>query len=215
LRKQLGRGLKRSGAHVPLVIVPCNFPFKKSTQFPYFFFVSKWFVSHEEWPGNVYPDFLSGWAYATGPLTAAALVQAAQKDPRPLWIDDLWVTGILASSIGAPLLSLNSMYTVHTDHLRCCLDQENEGNAEKLYQCDFLVGPSSGDKDLVRRFGQLATHCHQRRRQRPTSACERRPWKQAVSRTCVRVNNPLLLPDSPGVGEVIVLRNEWKLSDLT
>jgi len=141
---------------------------------------------------------LSGWAYVTSRKTAAELAAEASKDRWPLWIDDLWVTGVLARRINARLLTLNSLYTVHKDHLQCCLDDQRGKDGQRLL-CDFLVGPSSGDAKLVIKLGRLAAECRQ------IGLCQRRTWEKSIARTCIRASNPFLLPDSPGVGQVFVL----------
>ena len=160
---------------------------------------SKWFVNRDEFAGDVYPDFLSGWAWMTSTRTAQRLVNEAQNSKEVFWIDDVWVTGILAAKIDARLLSLNSLYTVYAEHLRCCVSSQQKKDAGLLMMCDFMVGPSVGDPELIRRFGRLAVECHV---EKPL-ICQRRKWEQSVMKTCVNINNPLFLPESPGIGEAI------------
>lgn len=161
---------------------------------------SKWFVSKAEFAGNVYPDFLSGWAWATSTSTAVRLVNQSRRVPF-FWIDDLWVTGVLAGVAGGIRVeSLNTFYTVYAEHMECCVAEEN---TDKL--CDFIVGPSLDRTELIVKFGRLSQRCHE-------MGCERRTWKDSVVKTCVKIDNPYFLPhNSPGVGEVIVLPNKMLL----
>ena len=70
---------------------------------------SKWLVSYSEYPrdeekfpGNsteYYPEYIVGWLLVTNPGTSARVVQQAQTMPY-LYIEDVWVTGILREKIG-------------------------------------------------------------------------------------------------------------------
>ena len=161
---------------------------------------SKWFVGQQEFPGKEYPIFLSGWAYVTDLPTAKALATAANAAKDFFWIDDVWITGMLAASVDASLVSLNTFYTVYVEHLRCCLDDQPDGDG--LLQCDFAVGPSMDDLDLIVKLGKLAVKCHDDQHH-----CQRRQWQKSVIKTCVKVDNPFFLPSKGGVGEVFVLKN--------
>ncbi len=159
---------------------------------------SKWFVSRSEFSGDTYPDFLSGWAWATSPATAAKLIELSGLE-KFFWIDDLWVTGILTRKSGdIAIESLNTFYTVYAEHIECCVDP-----AETNKLCDFIVGPSLDRTDLITRFGRAANRCHR------SGRCERRKWEDSVLKTCVKIDNPFFLPpNAPGVGEVIVVPNK-------
>jgi len=66
---------------------------------------SKWYasyedVSKEEAPGNIYPAYCTGWIYILNPGTAKKLAEVAQTT-KFFWIDDAWVTGILAKKNSA------------------------------------------------------------------------------------------------------------------
>ncbi len=162
---------------------------------------SKWFVSREEFSGDFFPDFLSGWAYALTPRAARSLVFEASSSgsiPSFFWIDDLWVTGFLAVKVGAKLRAINHIYTVYAEHMRCCLQTRDEH-----FMCDFAVGPSLGDVALIEQFGKLSSLCH-------VSSCQRRKWEKSIVNTCVNVDNPFFLPETGGVGEVFVIGNSRK-----
>ena len=75
---------------------------------------SKWAVNSAMFAGHVYPDFLSGWCYVTTPTTIGAVFDVlALWTGEMFWIDDVWVTGVLAARAGIKLISLNSFFTVY------------------------------------------------------------------------------------------------------
>jgi len=51
----------------------------------------KWAVGRSGFGvSDVYPDFLSGWAYVASSTTASRLVDAAARADDVFWIDDVW-----------------------------------------------------------------------------------------------------------------------------
>jgi hypothetical protein len=117
------------------------------------------------------------------------LVEAASEESdNVFWIDDVWVTGILAQKIGLDLVSLNPYYTVYSEHIACC-------NRELNFWCDFYVGPSNGNSKMIRDFGNHVKRCIDK-------GCQRRTLLDSIIQTCT-VKNPLFLPESGGFGEVI------------
>lgn len=90
---------------------------------------SKWFVSKEDYPLEEYPDFLSGWAFATTPWVAGILARLS-RDSKFFWIDDIWITGILAWKANFKLLSLNSLYTMYVEHIECCVKNPSQTRGE-------------------------------------------------------------------------------------
>ena len=124
---------------------------------------SKWFVSETTFAGKTFPDFLSGWAWMTSPKTAERLVQASTEVPF-FWVDDVWITGMLASQAGGiAVQSLNTFYTLYVEHMECCVN-----SSKKL--CDFIIGPSMDRTDLVEQFGRHSRKCLE-------EGCVRRPWQ--------------------------------------
>ncbi len=99
---------------------------------------SKWFVSGRDFPGREYPDFLSGWAYGATMVAARDLLEQAGRHPSPLppffWIDDLWVTGYLAREAGVALRRANDLFTVYTEHLECCVKDQQQGRSDSTSQ---------------------------------------------------------------------------------
>ncbi|KAK8767327.1 hypothetical protein V5799_005893 [Amblyomma americanum] len=57
---------------------------------------SKWYVSKEEYPLEKYPAYCAGAAFMMRPVVLSALYEASKHVPI-FWVDDVYVTGILAS----------------------------------------------------------------------------------------------------------------------
>ena len=58
---------------------------------------SKWSLSKVEFEEDTFPDFVSGWAYAMTMSSAKRIVSLAETTSN-LWVDDVWVTGIILFS---------------------------------------------------------------------------------------------------------------------
>jgi hypothetical protein len=131
---------------------------------------SKWFVTKSEYPGSMYPPFLSGWLYITTPKDARALV-GASKTVRYFWIDDTYVTGLLAQVVGISHQDIHQYFTLHPEYLECCIQ-------DKSHLCDYIVGPSGGDPALLLHFQRHAASCQEQK-------CPQRSPYRALNRTCV------------------------------
>ena len=148
---------------------------------------SKWFVEEREFSGEEYPTFLSGWAYLATTWAAARLVEEAEGMPC-FWIDDVYVTGILAERAGLPRRSLTSQYTPFAAHAECCARASDS-------LCDHVAAPTTGDADLLRRFLVHARACRER-------GCTRPP--PSLGPRCIGVGRHL--PETKGAGQVFVVR---------
>ena len=164
----------------------------------------KWALTKDEFNEDLHPNFLSGWAYITTPTVAMRLVNVS-KQTNILWIDDVWVTGILASKAGILLKSLNLFYTFYKEHIQCCV-------SEPTLECDFLVGPSEKNLTVIRRFGEHSRTCwnggnlvfneHKFGWTNFKMKCKKRKLsKESLMNNCF-VKNPYFLPNSKGIGEV-------------
>lgn len=73
----------------------------------------KWAVSPQEYASQTYPAFCSGLAYVLRPRLASRLLAASRAGlVRPaLWIDDVYVTGLLARAVRAHHFYLNLRYS--------------------------------------------------------------------------------------------------------
>ncbi|KAI8116813.1 hypothetical protein FF38_04155 [Lucilia cuprina] len=143
---------------------------------------NKWYVSEQEYAGNVYPDYLSGWLYITNPQTALRLVKQSTNSPI-FWIDDTWVTGILREPLAIPLQRLNSWFSANPDFLNCCVRDLKASSLE----CDLYVGPNGGDNKLLIEFLHNVEKCYY-------DECVKRSKQQILKNTCVGTFKRLL-PD--------------------
>jgi hypothetical protein len=66
----------------------------------------RWAVTEEEFSGQFYPDLLSGWCYLSNPLAVWDILNWVD-DVHMFWIDDVWVTDVLAGKAKLELISLN------------------------------------------------------------------------------------------------------------
>lgn len=71
----------------------------------------KWFVTYEEYKRDSYPDFVSGSAYVVGGDVIAPLYAQTGR-VRPLWLEDVYVTGLCAEAAGIPRVDLPSFNSV-------------------------------------------------------------------------------------------------------
>ncbi|XP_029720041.1 beta-1,3-galactosyltransferase 5 [Aedes albopictus] len=134
---------------------------------------NKWFVSREEFPREVYPPYLSGWLYIANQRAARKLVLQSEVVPF-FWIDDTYVTGILAGQVGIKLHSLNKWFSANSEFLDCCIRDMKRYS----YQCDYYVGPNGGNSRLIMDFVQELERCYD-------NACYQRPSEKPLTKTCV------------------------------
>lgn len=100
---------------------------------------NKWYVTKEEYLYNEYPIFVSGWMYVTNFKTAEELVDASAAVPY-FWIDDVYVTGLLAKVANVTFTNVNKYFTTNPEYFECCIRDNVD--------CGFIVAPSGGDNDL-------------------------------------------------------------------
>lgn len=60
---------------------------------------SKWFVSKDLWPSDKYPTYCSGWAYGISMPWIRKIYDVSESVDKALWIDDLFVTGVLVKLV--------------------------------------------------------------------------------------------------------------------
>lgn len=150
---------------------------------------NKWYTTLKEYGHYKYPTFVSGWFYVTTPKLATKLVDVSFRVPY-FWIDDVYVTGMLAQKLKVRFLNLNRYFAVHTELMQCCLRDL------PVVQCDYLIGPNGGDTGMFYNFNVLAEQCYSK----PCGIRER-----PLNDTCVVDKKPLL-----GPGKAIV--EPFKLS---
>ncbi|XP_027836757.2 beta-1,3-galactosyltransferase 5-like [Aphis gossypii] len=112
---------------------------------------NKWYVSRAEFAGDSYPPFLSGWLYAAKAVSVGRLLRAIEVRERYFWIDDLYVTGILAERAGLELTDLRPDFETDPGPVHCCV--------LKRQRCDFLAAPTGDDWTLLQRYAEQLTRC--------------------------------------------------------
>ena len=60
----------------------------------------KWYVSRLEYPHDKYPKYCEGFAYVTSSEAVRSIYDVSQHAKQLFWIDDVFVTGILADEAG-------------------------------------------------------------------------------------------------------------------
>ncbi|KAI5636560.1 galactosyltransferase domain-containing protein [Phthorimaea operculella] len=101
----------------------------------------KWFVTREEYHEDYYPDYCTG-AFIIYSADVARRLLAASRKVRPFWIDDVYVSGILAKVIGVTHVQIKTdeWYTRKTEMMKAGLKQLNN----KIY------GPLSLKPEKIR-----------------------------------------------------------------
>lgn len=134
---------------------------------------SKWFVSKSEFSDEKYPPYLSGWLYITNHKTAHDLVWKSQTE-NFFWIDDTFVTGILAEKFQIRLLSLNKWYSANSQFLDCCIKDMSRFQLK----CDYHIGPNGGDNKMIIDFNREVKKCYE-------SGCSDRSPESSLYNTCI------------------------------
>ncbi|CAK1553924.1 unnamed protein product [Leptosia nina] len=151
---------------------------------------NKWYVTMEEYPGQLYPPYLSGWYYIISPKTAASISNEAQYHPY-FWIDDILVTGILTEYLGIKLHRLpKDFWLEYYEQVECCL----RDMIKKNIQCDFIVGPNGGRNNLLVEFNEGYKNCNN---------CVKR--KQKLRDTCIMNRDRAIFSDGIGVVNKVIL----------
>ncbi|XP_044255541.1 beta-1,3-galactosyltransferase 5 [Tribolium madens] len=114
---------------------------------------NKWYVTSEEYHFAKYPSFVSGWFYITRVGVASRLVLLSHYF-KFFWIDDVYVTGILAKNLRLRLIDLKRYFTVFPEFLQCCIT-----DVKRNLECNILVGPNGGDSNLFFEFNEAMKLC--------------------------------------------------------
>ena len=72
---------------------------------------SKWYLSKTEFKPDYFPTYCSGSAYIMSTDVAMEMYNASMKIPF-FWVDDYYVTGLLAEKVGVKHTKFNSAYTL-------------------------------------------------------------------------------------------------------
>lgn len=139
---------------------------------------SKWYVPRNEFSLEKYPPYLSGWLYITNQKTALDLVLESEKVDF-FWIDDTYVTGILAEKFTISLTSLNNWFSANSEFLDCCINDIRRYSLK----CDYFVGPNGGDNKMIIEFTHAVEKCY-------NDNCNDREPEKTLMKTCVgRIKN--------------------------
>lgn len=152
---------------------------------------NKWYVSEDEFPDDIYPDYLSGWMYVVSPATAQALVSlSAKPSSRFFWIDDVWVTGVIRDQLKISINeSWNSQFSANSQFLDCCITDLEKHS----FSCPFIAGPNGGDHKLITKFMQTIEKQCYKHKLSGSNACHDRPLNMpSLKKTCVGVDKHLL-----------------------
>ncbi|KAK4300809.1 hypothetical protein Pmani_027011 [Petrolisthes manimaculis] len=85
---------------------------------------NKWYVTPEEYPEQKYPPYCSGSAFLMNWEAAPALLKASSTS-RFLWVDDVYLTGVLVKNSNVKLVSRNSLYELNTSKFLSSLIEGN------------------------------------------------------------------------------------------
>jgi len=154
---------------------------------------SKWKVSKSEYSSNRYPDFVSGWCYIASIDVIHKVVESSRSLPY-FWIDDVFVTGILAEKLRIHREGINYLFATHTAQLKCCYE---EYFLPYEYLCDFLAAPTGGDASVMMSSLSQFSYCFK-------AGCAKRPSLKRLIHKCVSAVNHNI--KSLGVGEVEILK---------
>lgn len=107
---------------------------------------SRWYINEDLYPDDNYPDFCSGTAYLMTSDGAAKIYSASNKT-KFLWIDDVFVTGILRErydvlmpNTGGHSLDILSLQDKHNiQHTDAMLDWCKQGMESSHLNYTFVV----------------------------------------------------------------------------
>lgn len=111
---------------------------------------NKWYVSREEFAGDTYPAFLSGWLYTAKAVSVMRLLRVIRPE-NYFWIDDLYVTGVLAQRAGINLTDLRPDFETDPGPVHCCIREQQ--------RCQFLAAPTGEDFTLLQQYPKQLTYC--------------------------------------------------------
>uniref|UniRef100_A0A1B6LE77 Hexosyltransferase n=1 Tax=Graphocephala atropunctata TaxID=36148 RepID=A0A1B6LE77_9HEMI len=113
---------------------------------------NKWYVTEDEFTPDSYPVFVSGWLYVIKSDSAKKLLNALRSE-RYFWIDDVFVTGVLAEKAHLSYENMQEYFTTNPEYFECCLRDK--------VKCGFIVGPSGGDYSINIDFQVHSKMCHE------------------------------------------------------
>lgn len=76
----------------------------------------KWGIPREDYPETHYPPYCSGLAFVLSMDVAVALHAASYRTPF-FWVDDAWLTGMVAKEAGVAQIQTSSLYDLNKDSI--------------------------------------------------------------------------------------------------
>lgn len=116
---------------------------------------NKWYVTIEEYPLDIYPKYCSGWIEVMTMEVTKNLVEKAME-MTPFWIDDIFVTGLVASRINVSYVDLDYRVTAYAERAIDWLQKLPFKN----YDFSFMVAPIGRSGRLLRDLHDKATWCY-------------------------------------------------------
>lgn len=145
---------------------------------------SKWNIPYYEYRHETFPPYVSGWAYVTTIPAIQELLQASETS-RYFFIDDAFVTGILREKTSVQLLDMNDHFTNFKGQLLCCVTVPMFAKSKnnEPFWCDYLVGPSNDDLELMEIYQRHSQYCYF------SKQCRRREDHEVLVKRCVITGN--------------------------
>ncbi|XP_064099148.1 beta-1,3-galactosyltransferase 1-like [Macrobrachium nipponense] len=122
----------------------------------------KWAVSTRDYPWDEYPRYCAGLAYVATPDTVQQLYRAAHSDVSPrIWVDDVWVTGLLAESLQLQPHYLNLRYSYdHNEMVQWAQKAKGRPKAPPPYTFAHLDPACPDWRTTLQELWQHATNGH-------------------------------------------------------
>lgn len=103
-------------------------------------------VSYEDFPTATYPDYCSGWWYILRPDSLSILMNMTTMI-QPIWMNDVYFTGILTQAAGISLTNLKFGFTFSENEVPGIIEREET----HLYQ----LLPINSNPDLMRNIQSI------------------------------------------------------------
>lgn len=145
---------------------------------------SKWYVPVEEYHDATYPPYVSGWAYVTT-IPAIQEILQASLNSKYFFIDDAFVTGILREKTSVSLMDMKDHFTHYKGQILCCVSVPMflKSKNNEPFWCDYLVGPSNDDLELMEIYQRHSEYCY------VSKMCRRREEHEMLHKRCVITGN--------------------------
>lgn len=111
---------------------------------------SKWYVSEDEFPGEYYPTYCSGYTIVYPMMSAFKIYQVAQRQSNiTLWVDDAYVAGVLRDLANLTVVNWDSYPHVKLNEKGLKELEKLENIDENLKFAFTIQGPKPNQIRLV------------------------------------------------------------------